>query len=82
MLKSWLLRWHRPLAIIAAIPVLAWSLTGLLHPVMSRWQPSAVAMKPPAEMLAPPPGTAWSDLPPPAQTLPAALPLRELRAVT
>ena len=82
MLKSWLLRWHRPLAIIAAIPVLAWSLTGLLHPVMSRWQPSAVAMKPPAEMLAPPPGMAWSDLPPPAQTLPAALSLRELRAVT
>ena len=81
MLKL-LLRWHRPLAIIAAIPVLAWTLTGLLHPVMSRWQPSAVAMKPPAEMLAPPPGMAWSDLPAPAKTLPAALQLRELRALT
>lgn len=82
MLKALLLRWHRPLALIAAIPVLAWSLTGLLHPVMARWQPSAVAMKPPAEMLAPPPGTAWSDLPAPARTLPAGLSLRELRALT
>lgn len=81
MLKS-LLRWHRPLAMLAAIPVLAWSLTGLLHPVMSRWQPSAVAMKPPAEMLAPPSGMVWSDLPAPAKVLPPALPLRELRALT
>lgn len=81
-MRKTLLRWHRPLAMIAAIPVLAWTLTGLLHPVMSRWQPSAVAMKPPAEMLAPPSGLAWSDLPAPAQTLPAALPLRELRALT
>lgn len=81
MLKS-LLRWHRPLAWLAAIPVLAWTLTGLLHPVMSRWQPSAVAMKPPAEMLAPPSGMVWSDLPAPATILPPALPLRELRALT
>jgi len=81
MLKL-LLRWHRPLAVLAAIPVLAWSLTGLLHPVMARWQPSAVAMKPPAGMLAPPSGMAWSDLPAPAETLPATGPLRELRALT
>lgn len=82
MLKSWLLRWHRPLAIMAAIPVLAWSLTGLLHPIMSRWQPSAVAMKPPAELFAAPAGVAWSDLPPPARTLPTGMDLRELRAMT
>lgn len=81
MLK-FLRRWHRSLAILAAIPVLAWTLTGLLHPVISRWQPSAVAMKPPAEMLAPPSGMAWSDLPAPARVLPPALPLRELRALT
>lgn len=77
-----LLRWHRPLAMIAAIPVLAWTLTGVLHPVMSRWQPSAVAMQPPADMLAPPSGMDWSDLPAPARILPASLSLRELRAVT
>lgn len=81
-MRKTLLRWHRPLAIIAAIPVLAWTLTGLLHPVMSRWQPSAAAMKPPAEMLAPPFGMVWSDLPAPATTLPATLSLRELRALT
>lgn len=82
MIWKLLLRWHRSLAMIAAVPVLAWTLTGLLHPVMSRWQPSAVAMKPPAEMLAPPSGMVWSDLPAPARILPATLSLRELRALT
>lgn len=82
MLKSWLLRWHRSLAIVAVIPILAWSLTGLLHPVMSRWQPSAIAMKPPADLFAAPVGTTWSDFPAPAKTLPAGMQLRELRALT
>ncbi|MES2720904.1 MAG: hypothetical protein V4624_08435 [Pseudomonadota bacterium] len=82
MMWNVLRRWHRSLAMIAAIPVLAWTLTGLLHPVMSRWQPSAVIMKPPAEMLAPPSGMVWRDLPAPARLLPATLSLRELRALT
>lgn len=81
MLKS-LLRWHRPLAILAVIPVLAWSLTGLLHPLMSRWQPSAVAMKPPMDLVLSPVDRPWSDLPAPATTLPDGLQLRELRALT
>ncbi len=80
--RRWLLGRHRGLALWVALPALAWSLTGVLHPVMSRWQPSAVAMQPPAEMLAPPPGLSWSALPAPARLLPQDLPLRELRAVT
>lgn len=81
-MRTQLLRWHRPLAMLAAIPVLAWSLTGLLHPIMSRWQPSAVAMKPPTDMVVAPADSSWGDLPAPAQTLPAGMHLRELRALT
>lgn len=81
-LRRWLAPRHRQLALWIALPVLCWSLTGLLHPLMSRWQPSAVAMQPPADMLAPPPGLTWSALPPPASVLPAMLPLSELRALT
>jgi hypothetical protein len=35
-MRERLMRWHRRLAILAVIPLLAWSLTGLLHPLMSR----------------------------------------------
>lgn len=81
-LRRRLLPWHRRLAILIALPVLAWALTGLLHPVMSRWQPSAVAKQPPAALFTAVEGREWSTLPPPAQTLPAGLVLRELRALT
>lgn len=74
--------WHRRLAGWLALPVLAWSLTGLLHPLMSRWQPSAAERQPPVEMLAAPEGRAWSDYPAPARVLPGELRLRELRALT
>lgn len=77
-----LVRWHRRLAFWLALPVLAWSLTGLLHPLMSRWQPSAAERQPPAEMLSAPEGMAWSDYPAPARVLPGELRLRELRALT
>lgn len=82
MLKPHLLPWHRRLAWIVALPLLAWSLSGLLHPLMSRWQPSAAEMRPPLAMLLPPPTTAWADLPPAAATVPADWPLRELRVMT
>lgn len=81
-MRKLLIRWHRRLAILAVIPVLAWSLTGLLHPLMSRWQPSAVAMKPPMDLVLSPVDRPWSDLPAPATTLPDGLQLRELRALT
>ncbi|MDP1775769.1 MAG: hypothetical protein Q8K94_04030, partial [Moraxellaceae bacterium] len=74
--------WHRRLAWLVVLPVLAWSLSGLLHPVMSRWQPSAAAMMVPPMFLAPPADTAWSDFPSPNQTLPADWQMREVRAVT
>ena len=77
-----LARWHRRLAFWLALPVLAWSLTGLLHPLMSRWQPSAAQRQPPATMLAAPAGLSWSDYPAPARVLPGELRLRELRALT
>lgn len=73
--------WHRPLALLVMLPLLAWALTGLLHPVMSRWQPSAAAMKPPSVLLNPPAGTLWRDLPPPGKVLPAGA-FREARALT
>lgn len=81
-MREQLIRWHRRLAILAVVPLLAWSLTGLLHPLMSRWQPSAVAMKPPTDLVLSPVDRPWSDLPAPAITLPDGLQLRELRALT
>lgn len=82
MLKRHLLPWHRRLAWIVALPLLAWSLSGLLHPLMSRWQPSPAEMRPPMALLMPPATMAWTDLPPAAVTVPAAWPLRELRVMT
>lgn len=81
-LRQRLIPWHRRLAWLVVLPILAWSLSGLLHPVMSRWQPSAAAMVVPASFLAPPSDTAWSDLPAPKQTLPADWLIREMRAIT
>lgn len=34
-----LLRWHRRLALLIALPVMLWVLSGLLHPLMSRLSP-------------------------------------------
>ncbi|MEO6697805.1 MAG: hypothetical protein ABIR53_00255 [Paraperlucidibaca sp.] len=79
---SRLARWHRLLALIAVLPVLAWSLTGLLHPIMARWQPSAAAMVPPPAMVNPPVGSSWQALPAPASVLPTSLVLTELRPLT
>lgn len=74
-----LMRWHRLLALLVVLPLMAWSLTGLLHPIMARWQPSAAAMMPPSEIIS----TAnWQGVPAPAQVLPAALALHELRPLT
>jgi hypothetical protein len=76
---SRLAHWHRLLALIVVLPVLGWSLTGLLHPIMARWQPSAAAMVPPPEMLNAPSGSSWKALPAPASVLPSSIALTELR---
>lgn len=79
---SRLARWHRTLALIVVLPLLMWSLTGLLHPIMTRWQPSAAAMAPPAEVVNAPSGTSWQALPAPASVLPKDLVMTELRPLT
>jgi hypothetical protein len=79
---SRLARWHRTLALIVVLPLLAWSLTGLLHPLMARWQPSAAAMVPPSEIINAPSGTSWQALPAPASVLPKDLVMTELRPLT
>jgi hypothetical protein len=79
---SRLARWHRTLALIVVLPLLAWSLTGLLHPLMTRWQPSAAAMVPPPEIVNAPSGTSWQALPAPASVLSKDLVMTELRPLT
>ena len=79
---SRLARWHRTLALIVVLPLLAWSLTGLLHPLMARWQPSAAAMVPPPEIINAPSGTSWQALPAPASVLSKDLVMTELRPLT
>ncbi len=81
-LRQRLIPWHRRLAWFVVLPILAWSLSGLLHPVMSRWQPSAAAMVVPSAILAPPQDSVWSDLPSPNQTLPSDWVMREVRAMS
>ncbi len=46
------LRYHRWLGLLAALPVVLWGLSGLSHPVMTRLQPQPAAMTAPAELLA------------------------------
>lgn len=45
------LRYHRWIGLLAALPVILWGLSGLSHPVMSRLQPQPAAMVPPAGIL-------------------------------
>lgn len=70
--------WHRKLAWVVALPVLAWTLTGVLHPLMSRWQPSAVAKHPPATWLTAPDMTGLAS---PAMLLPREEAWRGLRTL-
>jgi uncharacterized iron-regulated membrane protein len=46
------LRYHRWLGLVAALPVIFWGLSGLSHPIMTRLQPQPAAMTAPAELLA------------------------------
>lgn len=74
--------WHKPLAWLVALPLLAWSLSGLMHPIMARWQPSAAAMQPPSELFAPPPDSSWQQVPAIARTLAGEQALQDLRLRT
>ncbi|HEY9035683.1 MAG TPA: PepSY domain-containing protein [Pseudomonadales bacterium] len=46
-----LLTWHRWAGVIACLSVVAWSLSGVLHPIMSRLQPQPAARSAPAVVL-------------------------------
>jgi hypothetical protein len=49
--SAWLMRWHRRAGIVACIGVLAWSLSGISHPLMTRLQPRPATQAPPAQSL-------------------------------
>ena len=51
MISRLVLRYHRWIGLLAALPLMVWGLSGLSHPVMSRLQPQPAAMMPPTEML-------------------------------
>lgn len=63
------LRYHRWLGLLAALPVLLWGLSGLSHPVMTRLQPQPAAQIPPAALLAGPTAAQRVSLPPLADLL-------------
>ncbi|HVK98824.1 MAG TPA: PepSY domain-containing protein, partial [Dongiaceae bacterium] len=50
------LRWHRRIGLLVALPVLLWTLSGVLHPIMSRLNPQPANPAPP---LAPLPEANW-----------------------
>ncbi len=47
MPSSILYRWHRRIGLAVFIAIIAWALSGLSHPIMSRINPRPVAMVPP-----------------------------------
>jgi hypothetical protein len=50
-ISRFVLRYHRWVGLLAALPVIFWGLSGLSHPVMSRLQPQPAAMTPPMELI-------------------------------
>jgi len=47
MASTTLYRWHRRIGLAVFIAIIAWALSGLSHPIMSRINPRPVAMHPP-----------------------------------
>ncbi|RLA39850.1 MAG: hypothetical protein DRQ64_05935, partial [Gammaproteobacteria bacterium] len=45
-------RWHRRIGLAVFIAIIAWALSGLSHPIMSRINPRPVAMAPPVSAAA------------------------------
>jgi len=46
-----LLKFHRSFGMVLGILILMWSLTGVLHPIMSATQPQPVKRMPPPQQL-------------------------------
>lgn len=47
MAHTTLYRWHRRMGLVVFVAIIAWALSGLSHPIMSRINPRPVAMVPP-----------------------------------
>ena len=44
-MKKFMYKWHRRLALVMAVPILLWALSGVLHPLMSNWFKPEIANK-------------------------------------
>ncbi|MEN7547300.1 PepSY domain-containing protein [Rapidithrix thailandica] len=51
MLKRNIYRWHRQLSILALFPILFWTLSGVMHPLMSNFKPGIARSYIPAKPL-------------------------------
>lgn len=65
------LRYHRWIGLLAALPIILWGLSGLSHPIMSRLQPQPAAMMPPSGLLNGFSAEQLANVRPLAQLLPA-----------
>ena len=52
MASTTLYRWHRRIGLAVFVAIIAWALSGLSHPIMSRINPRPVAMVPPVSVAA------------------------------
>ncbi len=52
MASTTLYRWHRRIGLAVFVAIIAWALSGLSHPIMSRINPRPVAMVPPESVAA------------------------------
>ncbi len=46
-LNGWLFRYHRWFGVVACVAMILWGLSGVMHPIMSRINPTPVNMQPP-----------------------------------
>jgi len=76
-MKSKIYKWHRRLALIMAVPVLLWSLSGLLHPMMANWFKPQIAKR----FVPPTPTSADTRLLPPAAALTDHKELHQLKLI-
>jgi hypothetical protein len=51
IISAMVLRYHRWIGLLAAMPIILWGLSGLSHPIMSRLQPQPATMMPPSGLL-------------------------------
>jgi len=51
-LNGWLFRYHRWFGVVACVAIMMWGASGVMHPIMSRINPTPVNMQPPQPELA------------------------------